>query len=197
MIINSVEFIGSFEHERQCPKSDLPEYAFIGRSNVGKSSLINMLVGRNNIAHTSSTPGKTQTMNYFLINNEWYLVDLPGYGYARISKTKRKLWQKMINNYLRHRKNLYCVFSLIDGRHALQKIDMEFLNNLGENKIPFVIAYTKIDKVKKALRTQNVKHIEEGLLEYWESLPQSFVTSAETQEGRMEILDFIEEINNN
>ena len=197
MTINSVEFIGSFEHERQCPKTDLPEYAFIGRSNVGKSSLINMLVGRKDIAHTSSTPGKTQTMNYFLINNEWYLVDLPGYGYARISKTKRKQWQQMITNYLRHRRNLYCVFSLIDSRHSLQKIDLEFLNKLGENQIPFVIAYTKIDKVKKSQQDQNVKTIEEGLLEYWESLPQRFVTSAETQQGREEILSFIEEINNN
>ena len=197
MTINSVEFIGSFEHESQCPKTDLPEYAFIGRSNVGKSSLINMLVGRKGMAHISSTPGKTQTMNYFLINNEWYLVDLPGYGYARISKTKRRQWQQMINNYLRHRRNLYCVFSLIDSRHSLQKIDLEFLNNLGENQIPFVIAYTKIDKVKKSARDQNVENIEKELLEFWETLPQRFVTSAETQHGREEILNFIEEINNN
>ena len=197
MTIHSVEFIGSFEHERQCPKTDLPEYAFIGRSNVGKSSLINMLVGRKDAAHTSSTPGKTQTMNYFLINNEWYLVDLPGYGYARISKTKRKQWQQMINNYLRHRRNLYCVFSLIDSRHSLQKKDLDFLNGLGENHIPFVIAYTKIDKVKKTLRNENITAIEKELLEYWESLPQRFTTSAETQEGREEILGFIEEINNN
>jgi len=196
MIIREIEFIGSFEHENQCPKSDLPEYAFIGRSNVGKSSLINSITNRKELARISSTPGKTQTLNYFLVNQEWYLVDLPGYGYAKISKSKRKKWKQMIERYLLFRPNLYCVFSLIDSRLDLQKIDIDFLNWLGDSKVPFVIAYTKIDKVKKTLRDAQIKKIQNQLLEYWESLPQQFITSAETNAGGDEILSFIEEINN-
>ncbi|MBT8189005.1 MAG: YihA family ribosome biogenesis GTP-binding protein [Saprospiraceae bacterium] len=197
MLIKEVEFIGSFEHESQCPKTNLPEYAFIGRSNVGKSSLINALTGRKDIARISSTPGKTQTLNYFLVNNSWYLVDLPGYGYAKISKTKREKWRKMIDRYLSLRKSLYCVISLIDARHELQKKDLEFLDWLGENRVPFAIAYTKIDKVKKSQRENNISKIRNELLKYWEELPAQFATSAHDNIGIKEILDFIEEINNN
>jgi len=197
MIIREVEFIGSFEHEHQCPRTNLPEYAFIGRSNVGKSSLINSITGRKDIARISSTPGKTQTINYYLINNEWYLVDLPGYGYAKISKTARKKWAAMIEKYLLTRKPLKCVFTLIDSRIPLQKKDEEFLDSLGDNQIPFVIAYTKLDKVRKTMRNTNVSAIQEALLESWEYLPQQFLTSAVTNEGREDILNFIEEINNN
>ena len=197
MIIREVEFIGSFEHEHQCPTDGLPEYAFIGRSNVGKSSLINALTGRKDIARISSTPGKTQTINYYLINKSWYIVDLPGYGYAKISKTARKKWRGMIERYLDIRRTLQCVFTLIDSRIPLQKIDLEFLNWLGEHRIPFVIAYTKIDKVKKTMRAANIQAIQEGLLDSWEFLPKQFTTSANTGEGSEDILSFIEEINNN
>ncbi len=197
MIIREIEFVGSFEHEGQCPVTKLPEYAFIGRSNVGKSSLINALTGRKELARISSTPGKTQTINYFLINNEWYLVDLPGYGYAKISKTKRQKWKHMIDRYLLLRANLTCVFSLLDSRHELQKNDLEFLNWMGENSVPFVIAYTKVDKLKKTEREKYIRSIQKSLLEYWETLPKEFVTSAHTQEGSENILKFIEEINNN
>lgn len=196
MIIRDVEFVGSFEHEHQCPNDGLPEYAFIGRSNVGKSSLINMITGRKDIARISSTPGKTQTINYYKINDSWYLVDLPGYGYAKISKTARKKWRTMIERYLQLRKSLQCVFTLIDSRIPLQKNDSEFLDWLGENRIPFVIAYTKIDKVRVTKRDAHVQAIQEGLLQSWEFLPDQFVTSAETREGREDILNFIEELNN-
>lgn len=196
MKIKDIEFIGSFEAEKQCPKTDLPEYAFIGRSNVGKSSLINAVTGRKELARISSTPGKTQTINYFLVNGSWYLVDLPGYGYAKISKAKRAQWKKMIDNYLSSRRNLVCVFTLIDSRHKLQKIDLEFIDWLGTNGIPFVIAYTKIDKLKKKDRVSNIKTIQKELLEYWEELPAQFITSAESKEGTEEILRFIEEFNN-
>ncbi|MBT8233512.1 MAG: YihA family ribosome biogenesis GTP-binding protein [Saprospiraceae bacterium] len=196
MIIKDIEFVGSFEHEHQCPKDGLPEYAFIGRSNVGKSSLINALSGRKAIAKISSTPGKTQTINYFRVNNAWYLVDLPGYGYAKISKTQRKKWKAMIERYLQIRETLFCVFSLIDSRHDLQAIDLEFLNWLGDARIPFVIGFTKIDKVKKSQQPKNINLLLNSLSEYWDPLPTHFVTSAEENRGTTEILDFIEEINN-
>lgn len=196
MIIREIEFVGSFEKESQCPKDKMPEYAFIGRSNVGKSSLINMLMARKELARISSTPGKTQTLNYFQINDRWRIVDLPGYGYARISKTMRRKWKKMINQFLLHRRNLVCVFTLIDSRHELQANDLEFINELGTNQIPFVIVYTKTDKLKALEVDDNIEQIRKGLLEHWESLPQQFVTSANTGEGRDEILDFISEINN-
>lgn len=197
MIIKDIEFIGSFEKIESCPVSDLPEYAFIGRSNVGKSSLINLLTGRNALAKISSTPGKTQMINYFLINKEWYLVDLPGYGYAQVSKTKRAKWKKNIDIFLKERRNLYCIFSLIDSRHELQKLDLEFVNWLGENNLPFVFVFTKIDKLKKAKLESNVNAIVQSLLEFWESLPRYFLTSIKTEEGKEELLNFIQKINNN
>lgn len=195
MIIREIEFVGSFEHEHQCPVSNLPEYAFIGRSNVGKSSLINAITGRKSLARISSTPGKTQTMNYFLINNAWHLVDLPGYGYAKISKTKRKKWRQMIERYLILRKNLFCVFQLIDSRHKLQQNDLDFMNWMGESHIPFVMAFTKIDKIKKTERKKNIKNILSEISEHWDPLPQHFVTSAEKNVGTDEILNFIEQTN--
>ncbi len=197
MKIHSVEFIGSFEKESQCPKGDLPEYAFIGRSNVGKSSLINALLNRKEVARISSTPGKTQTINYYLINDQWYIVDLPGYGYARISKVMRRKWKKMIDEFLLKRASLYSVFTLIDSRHSLQQLDLEFVNWLGTNRIPFVIAYTKIDKVKADELDSNIEQIRKDLLEHWDELPQEFMTSATSKLGGEEILAFIQEINNN
>lgn len=197
MLIRDVEFIGSFEKESQCPTTELPEYAFIGRSNVGKSSLINMLLERRDIARISSTPGKTQTLNYYKINDEWYIVDLPGYGYAKISKAKRKKWRTMIETYLKSRSHLFCVFVLIDGRHTLQEIDREFIDWLGRQFIPFSIVYTKMDKVKVDMRQENINKIRNALLEDWEELPREFSTSAIKREGREEIVRFVEEINNN
>mgnify|MGYP001552515447 CR=1 FL=1 len=195
MIISEIAFVGSFEHESQCPTSHLPEYAFIGRSNVGKSSLINALTGRKALARISSTPGKTQLLNFFEINQEWYLVDLPGYGYAKISKSKRKKWRSMIERYLLLRQDLCCVFQLIDARHPLQSNDLEFMNWMGEHKIPFVIAFTKVDKLKKSEVHGKVRGILQSLSEHWDPLPHHFITSAEKRIGTEEILDFIEETN--
>lgn len=197
MEIKEVDFIGSFERESQCPQDDVPEYAFIGRSNVGKSSLINMLCNRKGLAKVSNTPGKTQTINFFRVDNAWHLVDLPGYGYAKISKKMRIKWEKMIERYLITRPQLQVVFVLLDSRHPLQSIDMEFINWLGERSVPFVIVYTKIDKLKKSQIELNVERIRQGILEYWHSLPQEFITSSEKKEGRQEILDFIGDLNNN
>ena len=194
--IQSAEFIGSFENESQCPRTSFPEYAFIGRSNVGKSSLINMILNRKELARISSTPGKTQTINYYLINESWYLVDLPGYGYAKISKYMRKRWKRMIEEYLIKRVPLYCVFTLIDSRHSLQANDLEFVNWLGSKAIPYVLVYTKTDKVKEEFVEDNLNSIRESLLEHWEVLPRQFITSANTKVGGEEILSFIEEINN-
>ncbi len=174
---------------------DKPEYAFIGRSNVGKSSLINMLMNNSKLAKVSSTPGKTQTLNHFEIDGQWYLVDLPGYGYAKTAKTDRASWKIMIDDYLMKRENLMCVFVLLDLRLPLQKNDLEFMNNLGEQGIPFVIVYTKADKVGKVSFQKNVKAITNGLLEFWEELPQQFITSSETAIGQAEILKFIDETN--
>lgn len=195
MNISEIEFVGSFEKESQCPRTGLPEYAFIGRSNVGKSSLINAITGKKGLAHISSTPGKTQHINYFLINNSWYLVDLPGYGYAKISKTKREQWRKMIEKYLRFRENLYCVFQLIDSRHKLQSNDLDFMNWMGENAIPFVIAFTKIDKLKKTDQKKSINTLLTEIGEYWDPVPQHFTSSAEKRVGIQEILDFIDGIN--
>jgi GTP-binding protein len=196
MVIKDIEFIGSFEREEQCPKTGLPEYAFIGRSNVGKSSLINLITGRNDLARISSTPGKTQTFNYFLINKSWYLVDLPGYGYAKISKKVREKWQRSMNYFLMNRRQVYCVFSLIDSRHSLQNVDLNFLNWLGEKEIPYCIVYTKIDKVKDTEIDSHIALLEDQLLEHWEFLPQRFRTSTVKRTGGEDILKFIEEINN-
>ena len=195
MNISEIEFVGSFEKESQCPRTGLPEYTFIGRSNVGKSSLINAITGKKGLAHISSTPGKTQHINYFLINNSWYLVDLPGYGYAKISKTKREQWRKMIEKYLRFRENLYCVFQLIDSRHNLQSNDLDFMNWMGENAIPFVIAFTKIDKLKKTDQKKSINTLLTEIGEYWDPVPQHFTSSAEKRVGIQEILDFIDGIN--
>ena len=197
MVINEVNFVGSFERESQCPKDGIPEYAFIGRSNVGKSSLINMLCNRKGLAKVSNTPGKTQTINFFKVDESWHLVDLPGYGYAKISKKMRQRWENMIERYLVTRPQLQVVFVLLDSRHELQKIDLEFINWLGERRIPFVIVYTKTDKLKKAQIEEHIEKIRKGLLQYWNTLPDQFVTSSEKKEGRQEILNFIGDLNNN
>ena len=196
MQITQAAYAGSYPQESKCPTADKPEYAFIGRSNVGKSSLINMLCGRKNIAHTSGKPGKTQMLNYYLIENRWYLVDLPGYGYARISKKKRREWQQMIRGYLVKRETLMCAFVLVDCNVPPQQSDIDFMNQLGEEQIPFAIAYTKADRVKKAgLLEQNVSAIESAILEHWEELPPTFLTSAEKGDGREDMLAYIDQIN--
>jgi len=195
MEIKQAEYIGSFVRQDQCPSDERPEYAFIGRSNVGKSSLINMLVGRKGLAKVSKKPGKTQTINYFLVNNEWYLVDLPGYGYAVVSQSQRASWQKMIGYYLSKRMALQCAFVLIDANIPLQANDLQFLNWLGKNQVPFVIVYTKCDRSSKAELEKNLRQIRAGIGEHWHTLPQEFLTSASNGRGREEILGFIEEIN--
>jgi GTP-binding protein len=175
----------------ECPKNPLPEFAFIGRSNVGKSSLINLLCGNKKLAKTSSTPGKTQLINHFLINDAWYLVDLPGYGYAKTAKEKRAGFQKIIIDYCTKRENLVCLFVLIDSRLPLQLIDFEFLTWCGEKNIPFSIVYTKADKNGKLALMQNIEAIEARLMTHWEELPNSFVTSAANKTGKDELLGFI------
>lgn len=195
MIIREIEFVGSFPSEDKCPHADVPEYAFIGRSNVGKSSLINHITSRKELAKVSGTPGKTQLINFFQVNEAWHLVDLPGYGYAKSSKKKRAAWEKMIYRYLQTRVQLQCAFVLIDSRIPLQDIDHRFINWLGESMIPFVLVFTKIDGVKKRKLNDNIKAITEKLLEEWTELPQTFITSSAKQIGREEILDFIEALN--
>lgn len=194
MPVHFAAYAGSYPKVSQCPEDDLLEYAFIGRSNVGKSSLINMLTGRKKLAHTSNTPGKTQLINYFLINREWYLVDLPGYGYARISKRKREEWRKMVQDYLLLREQMQCAFALIDSNIPPQAIDLEFVNWLGEMHIPFVLVFTKHDR-KKIDQEENIIAFRKAMLEHWEELPPQFVTSAVTGEGREPLLDFIDEVN--
>ncbi len=195
--IKYAEFVGSFPSINQCPKPQFPEYAFIGRSNVGKSSLINMLTGKKGLAKVSNTPGKTQTLNYFQINGKWNLVDLPGYGYAKISKTKRAAWEKMIAGFLQNRTNLMCAFVLLDAYIPPQSIDMEFINWLGEIHIPFVIVYTKVDRIRGGQegRDKNIKAIQNELLKYWNDLPQQFISSSNNKTGQEEILNFIEGLN--
>ena len=197
MIIKYLDFLGSFPTYRKCPDDTRPEYAFIGRSNVGKSSLVNMLCGHKKAAKVSGTPGKTQFINLFLINNEWLLSDLPGYGYARVSKTKRRQFQQMIRDYLNFRDGLACVFVLIDIRHRPQEVDIEFVNQLGKMRVPFVLVFTKADKNKKNpdLNNENVEAFKTAMLETWEEMPQYFVTSSESGLGREELLDFITKIN--
>lgn len=192
MEIHQADFIGSFPKVGLCPQDQKPEFAFIGRSNVGKSSLINMLCGRKSLAHVSNTPGKTQHLNYYLIDKEWYLVDLPGYGYARRSKKERKGFGKMINSYFLNRPEMYCAMVLVDSNIPPQEIDVEFINWLGELAIPFVLVYTKTDRLTKRVLEENLARIREKLLEYWTHLPQEFITSSKTQEGREELLTFIE-----
>jgi len=194
--IKSAEFIISNTDVAKCPKDSIPEYAFIGRSNVGKSSLINMLVGRKSLAKTSGRPGKTQLINHFKINDNWFLVDLPGYGYAQISKSKRKTFQKFITDYFFNRKQLVCTFLLVDSRHEPQKIDLEFMRFLGENEIPFCIVFTKSDKLNSSNINKNLQIYQQKVLkDGWESMPQSFVTSATSKDGRDELLTFIEGVN--
>lgn len=195
MKIYSAEFVVSNTAVDKCPKDRIPEYAFIGRSNVGKSSLINMLMERRHLAKTSSTPGKTQLINHFKINNSWYLVDLPGYGYARVSKKKKATFQKYIENYFLQRKQLVCSFVLIDCRHDPQKIDLDFMQFLGENFIPFSIIFTKADKLTTAKLEKQINSYKTKLLEYWEELPTSFITSSSSGLGRDEFLNYIDEIN--
>jgi len=196
MKINSVSFVKSSQKWQDCPEPNLPEYAFIGRSNVGKSSLINALMNQKDLAKTSQTPGKTQLINHFLVNEEWYLTDLPGYGYARVSKSQRKDFEKLITNYILNRENLVHLFVLVDIRHLPQKIDLEFIEWCGENQISFSIIFTKSDKMKtQAAAEKSVAEYKKILLESWEELPNIFVTSAEKKLGVEQILDFIEETN--
>ncbi len=195
MNIKEADFIASNTTYDKCPKPNLPEYAFIGRSNVGKSSLINMLTNRKSLAKTSSTPGKTQLINHFIIDAKWYLVDLPGYGFARTSKDNKAAWDKMIKDYLEKRMNLMTVFVLIDIRHEPQKVDVKFINWLGESEISFVIVFTKTDKISKQLVASSVANYNKELLKTWDQLPQHFITSAEKNIGRDEILDYISEVN--
>ena len=191
MLIKSAEYTISSARVEQCPPGELPEFAFIGRSNVGKSSLINMLTGRDHLAKTSSTPGKTILINHFLINGNWYLVDLPGYGYAKRGMQQRDELQRMITGYILRREQMMNLFLLIDVRHEPQRIDLEFIEWLGENGIPFSIVFTKADKLSKGKLASNVKHYLSELSKQWEELPPHFITSSETKQGREELLDYI------
>lgn len=196
MKIENAKFEISQPDYRQCPQHEVPEYAFIGRSNVGKSSLINMLTGKKGLAKTSQTPGKTLLINHFSINNgEFYIVDLPGYGYAARSKDQRAKLKELIENYVLHRREMTLLFVLIDVRHAPQKIDMEFMSFLGENGVPFAIIFTKADKLGPVAVQRNVEEYKQELHKQWEELPPMFITSSETKTGRDEILDYIESIN--
>lgn len=194
MTIKSAEYTISSARVQQCPAGDLPEFAFIGRSNVGKSSLINMLTGRSNLAKTSATPGKTVLINHFLINSQWYLVDLPGYGYAKRGMQQRDELQRMISSYILQRDQMMNLFLLIDSRHEPQRIDLEFIEWLGENGIPFSIVFTKADKLSKGKLAANVKYYLSELSKQWEELPPYFITSSETKLGRDEVLDYIDSI---
>jgi GTP-binding protein len=187
----SAEFVKSSSALKECPKPDLPEYAFIGRSNVGKSSLINMLCANRGLAKTSATPGKTRLINHFKINEQWYLVDLPGYGYAKVSREKRKDFDKTLFNYLNKRENLHCVFVLIDSRIPPQANDLEFINRLGEMQIPFAIVFTKTDKTTQKQLNDNTKAFKNEMLKTWEELPSCFYSSSTTKAGREEVLGFI------
>ena len=195
MIIKQADFVISNTNVDKCPTPNMPEYAFIGRSNVGKSSLINMLTGRKKLAKISVKPGKTQLINHFIINKNWYLVDLPGYGYAKVSKTSKEKWQKFINKYIDNRENLVCLFVLIDSRLEPQKIDLEFIETLGEKQIPFALVYTKIDKLNKIKLANNIEIFKNTMLKKWEELPKEFITSSEKVVGKDDILNYIDELN--
>lgn len=195
MNIRTAEFVISNTKQDRLPAPNMPEYAFIGRSNVGKSSLINMLCNKKGLAKTSQNPGKTQVINHFLINNNWYLVDLPGYGFAKTARTNRSAWERMIKTYLESRENLQCVMVLIDSRLSPQKNDIEFINWLGSKGIPFSIVFTKADKQSKLKTQTNVELFTKHLLETWEELPAHFITSAEELTGKDELLNYIDEIN--
>ena len=195
MKITSAEFVVSNSDVSKCPNHDLPEYAFIGRSNVGKSSLINMLTNRKKLAKTSGKPGKTQLINHFIINKNWYLVDLPGYGYAKVSKSTKKIFQKFITNYLSKRKQLVSAFVLVDIRHKPQPIDLEFMQWLGENMIPFSIIFTKADKLKPKAIERHIEDYKTVMLDFWEEMPNYFVTSSTKHTGKEELLAYINSIN--
>jgi GTP-binding protein len=193
MLIQSSEFVISNNDYFKCPKPEFPEFAFIGRSNVGKSSLINMLCGRSNLAKISTSPGKTRLINHFIINNSWYLVDLPGYGYAKASKVSRMQWEKMVNSYLLNRENLMLTFILIDIRLDPQDKDIEMINWFGTNNLPISLIFTKRDKINQNTATLNITKFEQIMLKYWHQLPQVFITSSKTSIGRKEILNYITE----
>lgn len=194
MNVVKAEFIISNTDYRKCPAPDKPEYAFIGRSNVGKSSLINMLTNNQRLAKTSGKPGKTQLINHFLINGQWYLVDLPGYGWAKVSKEARAKWDIMIKEYIRNRSNLYCLFVLIDSRLDPQKIDIDFLNWLGENAIPLAIVFTKADKQSAGKTHEKITLFQKKLSETWEAMPDMLITSSTDKTGRVELLEYINKI---
>lgn len=196
MQIKSVEFVKSSAKISQCPEPDKPEYAFVGRSNVGKSSLINFLTTKKKLALTSENPGKTKLVNHFIVDNSWYLVDLPGYGYAKVSKKERKTFEPLIKNYLLTRENLACLFLLIDIRHEPLEQDLEFIRFLGDNMISFNLVFTKADKISDGERQKNIEHYKTILLNEWETLPPIFMTSSLKNLGREEILGFIEDTNN-
>lgn len=195
MDITTSKFVISNSKVEDCPNSQLPEYAFIGRSNVGKSSLINMLTGRKNLAKVSGKPGKTRLINHFLINEKWHLVDLPGYGYAKVSKKEKKVFQKFITDYFKKRKQLVNAFVLIDSRHEPQPIDLEFMQWLGVNAIPFSLIFTKTDKLKPQALDKNIIHYKSVLMEYWEELMPIFLSSSKDKTGKDEILVYIQNIN--
>jgi len=195
MLIKTAEFIMSNSKVEKCPKDMLPEYAFIGRSNVGKSSLINMLTDRKHLAKTSGKPGKTQLINHFLINKNWFLVDLPGYGYAKVSKSAKQKFQQFITNYFENRQQLVSAFVLVDIRHEPQKIDLEFMEYLGINQIPFSIVFTKADKLKPNAIVRHIEEYSQELLKFWEELPKYFTTSSSKSIGRDDVLNYIEETN--
>ena len=202
MEIKTAQFVVSNTEVAKCPASLLPEYAFIGRSNVGKSSLINMLCDRKNMAKTSGKPGKTKLINHFIINGNpakpsegWYLVDLPGYGYAQVSKDQKEKWNKYIEEYILNRQNLMCMLVLLDSRIPQQKVDLDFMNWLGEHEIPFIMVFTKIDKLSKKKINENLASYKEEMGKHWDELPQCFYTSAEKKEGKKELLTFIGDSN--
>jgi len=194
MIIKKATFVQSKTNYKDCPLPNKCEFAFIGRSNVGKSSLINMLTGQKGLAKTSAKPGKTQLINHFIINDQWYLVDLPGYGWAKVSKESKARWEKMVKDYLSFRENLFCVFVLVDNRLEPQSIDIEFINWLGENKIPFAIIFTKYDKLSKSQSLANLEKFKKEMLKSWQELPPMFVTSSETGFGKEEVLNYLDEL---
>jgi GTP-binding protein len=193
LLIKSAQFLRSVTKHQDCPQPDKPEFAFVGRSNVGKSSLINYLTGFSKLAKTSGTPGKTQTINHFVINENWYLVDLPGYGYAKVSQDMKKKWIAMLQKYLQERENLVNTFILVDSRLEPQKIDIEFVNWMGLQNLPFAIVFTKSDKLSVSKVTSNVENFKTELLKYWDELPPIFVTSAEKKLGKEDILHFVSE----